>query len=40
MSGYSERALLDRQLMESAGTYLAKPFSPEGLAIKVREVLG
>ena len=40
MSGYSERALLDRQLMESTGTYLAKPFSPEALAIKVREVLG
>ncbi len=40
MSGYSERALLDRQLMESSGTYLAKPFSPEALAIKVREVLG
>jgi PAS domain S-box-containing protein len=40
MSGYSERALLDRQLMESTGAYLAKPFSPEALAIKVRETLG
>ena len=39
MSGYSERALLDRQVMESAGAYLAKPFSPKSLAIKVREVL-
>ena len=39
MSGYSERALLDRQVMESAGAYLAKPFSPRSLAIKVREVL-
>jgi CheY-like chemotaxis protein len=40
MSGYSERALLDRQAMESSGTYLAKPFSPDALAIKVREALG
>jgi PAS domain S-box-containing protein len=39
MSGYSERALLDRQLMESAGRYLPKPFSPEALAIRVRDVL-
>jgi PAS domain S-box-containing protein len=39
MSGYSERALLDRQVMESAGAYLAKPFSPKSLAAKVREVL-
>ena len=39
MSGYSESALLDRQVMESAGAYLAKPFSPTSLAIKVREVL-
>jgi PAS domain S-box-containing protein len=36
MSGYSERALLDRV----EGAYLAKPFSPETLAVKVREVLG
>jgi CheY-like chemotaxis protein len=40
MSGYSERALLDRKMLESAGAYLAKPFSPEALAVKVREVLG
>ena len=39
MSGYSERALLDRHVTESAGAYLAKPFSPKSLAIKVREVL-
>jgi two-component system, cell cycle sensor histidine kinase and response regulator CckA len=38
MSGYSERAIADR--LNLAGTYLAKPFSPTGLAIKVREVLG
>ncbi len=40
MSGYSERAGLDRQMLESAGAYLAKPFSPEALAVKVRELLG
>jgi CheY-like chemotaxis protein len=39
MSGYSERALTDRQVMEAAGGYLAKPFSPKSLAIKIREVL-
>jgi CheY-like chemotaxis protein len=39
MSGYSERALLDRQAIEAAGAYLAKPFSPKSLAVKVREVL-
>jgi CheY-like chemotaxis protein len=38
MSGYTERAITDR--LESAGSYLAKPFSPEALAAKVREVLG
>jgi DNA-binding response OmpR family regulator len=26
-------------VMESAGAYLAKPFSPKSLAVKVREVL-
>ena len=40
MSGYSEHTTLDRQELESAGAYLAKPFSPETLATKVREVLG
>jgi PAS domain S-box-containing protein len=40
MSGYSEHAALDPQELESAGAYLAKPFSPETLAGKVREVLG
>jgi CheY-like chemotaxis protein len=36
MSGYSERAMLG----QLEGAYLAKPFSPETLAVKVREVLG
>jgi CheY-like chemotaxis protein len=39
MSGYSERAIRDRQMLDSAGTFLNKPFSPETLAIKVREAL-
>jgi two-component system, cell cycle sensor histidine kinase and response regulator CckA len=40
MSGYSERGITDRQILELAGSYLQKPFSPEALAGKVREVLG
>jgi DNA-binding response OmpR family regulator len=39
MSGYSDRAIEDRKNLELAGGYLAKPFSPEALAAKVREVL-
>jgi CheY-like chemotaxis protein len=39
MSGYSERALSDPKVMESAAAYLAKPFSPKSLTVKVREVL-
>jgi CheY-like chemotaxis protein len=35
MSGYSQHTAL-----ELAGAYLPKPFSPEALAIKVRETLG
>jgi hypothetical protein len=38
MSGYSEHAMLNRQMLESAA-YLAKPFSPQDLAVKVRQVL-
>ncbi len=40
MSGYSEGTRLNDQVLQSSGDYLAKPFSPEGLASKVREVLG
>jgi two-component system cell cycle sensor histidine kinase/response regulator CckA len=40
MSGYSEGSLLERQVLQSAGAYLAKPFSAAMLAEKVREVLG
>lgn len=39
MSGYTEHAMLDRQMLNSAA-YLAKPFSPEDLAVKVRALLG
>jgi PAS domain S-box-containing protein len=40
MSGYSEATRMDHQIPVSAGGYLEKPFSPEDLASKVREVLG
>ncbi len=40
MSGYSEGTRLDEQVLQSSGGYLAKPFSPEELASKVREALG
>jgi two-component system cell cycle sensor histidine kinase/response regulator CckA len=40
MSGYSEGSLFDRQVLESVGAYLAKPFSAAALAEKVREILG
>jgi two-component system, cell cycle sensor histidine kinase and response regulator CckA len=40
MSGYSEGAIADRRILELAGSYLPKPFSPDVLAAKVREVLG
>jgi PAS domain S-box-containing protein len=38
MSGYSERTIMQRTQLGSS--YLAKPFSPESLTTKVREVLG
>jgi len=40
MSGYPEPAIADRRILELAGSYLPKPFSPDVLAAKVREVLG
>lgn len=40
MSGYSAPAMADRGLLEPAGNYIQKPFSPEALATKVREILG
>jgi hypothetical protein len=40
MSGYTEPTIADRRILELAGSYLPKPFSPDVLAAKVREVLG
>ena len=40
MSGYSERVIVDRQMLAAGCAYLPKPFSPEALAMKAREVLG
>jgi len=39
MSGYADRALIHRGLREQNGSFLQKPFTPEALATKVREVL-
>jgi CheY-like chemotaxis protein len=40
MSGYSERAIMQGRNLDLKSSYLAKPFSAEALAIRVREVLG
>ncbi len=40
MSGYTENVIAHRGTLEEGIEYLAKPFAPEGLARKVREVLG
>ncbi|HUP88864.1 MAG TPA: PAS domain S-box protein [Longimicrobiales bacterium] len=39
MSGYTDDALLQRGVLQGDGQFLEKPFSPEGLAAKIREVL-
>jgi len=39
MSGYPEDVISRRGVLEQDVAYLPKPFSPESLAIKVREVL-
>ena len=39
MSGYTNDEIMRRGLLEPAAPFLAKPFSPETLAAKVREVL-
>ena len=40
MSGYSAPFMADRGLLDPGVTYIQKPFSPESLATRVREVLG
>ncbi len=40
MSGYAEDVVARRGLREARAPYLAKPFTPDRLASKVREVLG
>ena len=40
MSGYSGPSVIDRGVLDPAGTYLQKPFYPEGLVTTVGKVLG
>ena len=40
MSGYAADVIVRRELLDSGAHYLAKPFAPDALAAKVREVLG
>ena len=39
MSGYTDKFIDDRGVLEEGVNYIQKPFSIEGLAKKVREVL-
>jgi DNA-binding response OmpR family regulator len=39
MSGYTDTAIIHHGVLEPGIWYLQKPFSPAGLAEKVREVL-
>ena len=40
MSGYAADVMVRRDFLGSGAPYLAKPFAPDELAVKVREVLG
>jgi two-component system cell cycle sensor histidine kinase/response regulator CckA len=40
MSGYTESAIAHRGILDAGLDYIQKPFTPESLADKVREVLG
>ncbi len=40
MSGYTDSAVVHRGVLEARTSFLQKPFTPTGLARKVREVLG
>ncbi|MBZ5513746.1 MAG: response regulator [Acidobacteriia bacterium] len=39
MSGYTDRAVVPRGILEEGAPFLQKPFTPESLARKIREVL-
>jgi len=39
MSGYMENAIVRQNVLDSDAAYIPKPFAPEALAAKVREVL-
>ncbi|HLI83505.1 MAG TPA: response regulator [Bryobacteraceae bacterium] len=40
MSGYTENAITNRPVPDAEVSYLQKPFTPDALALKVRQVLG
>ena len=40
MSGYTDDAIVHRGFLEAGVEFIQKPFSPDQLAVKVREVLG
>ena len=39
MSGYTDDAIVRHGVLDSGIAFIAKPFTPDGLAAKVREVL-
>jgi DNA-binding NtrC family response regulator len=39
MSGYTDRALAYKAAQESGTAFLQKPFTPQSLGVKVREML-
>ena len=39
LSGYTDSAALHQGLLDPGSFFLQKPFTPDGLAIKVREAL-
>jgi DNA-binding response OmpR family regulator len=39
MSGYTDDAVFRHELLEAGGAFLQKPFVPEALARRVRQVL-